>query len=627
MTSSPQVSVIMPTFEQVSFLGRAVGSLLRQTRADWELIIVDDGSHDDTAAVVKPFLADPRISCQPLADNRGLGAALNVGLAAARAPLIAYLPSDDLYDPGHLGALLACFDDEVVLAWSGMRHHGDRVALGPADGLPLQLVQVMHRLSRQRWVERDELESDDLERLFWSSLRDHGRFSGSGSVTCEWVDHPGQRHKAIRESCDGGLNVFRSRYRVATPLRFHSSDSWPVDEVALYRRFRERPPTPPAADGLTILLVGELAYNPERVLALEERGHRLYGLWTPDGLGANTVGPLPFGHVTDLPRHDWRRAVRQVRPDVIYGLLNWRAVPFAHAVLDADTGVPFVWHFKESPARCLRRGTWPQLVDLCTRSDAQVYSSPEELAWFQSALPGRLDPQRCLVLDGDLPKRDWFTGQRRLTGQRRSTGHRLTGQVGARLSSRDGQLHTVALGRPLGIDPPLVGGLAAADVHLHLYGQVRAPGPKGDWLGWLDQARRLAPRHLHLHPHVDQRGWVRELSRYDAGWLHRVRSSNQGDLAAASWDDLNYPARIPPLMAAGVPLLQQRSPGCVVAAQRLVERLGIGILYDDVDDLAAQLRDDDAQRRRRRAVDAHRDEFTFDHHVDRLVDLFRTVAA
>jgi hypothetical protein len=68
-------------------------------------------------------------------------------------------------------------------------------------------------------------------------------------VTCEWTDHPGQRHKAIRESFDGGLNVFRHRYNVTRPLRFPSTDSGYRDEVAPYRRFRERPASPFRVDG------------------------------------------------------------------------------------------------------------------------------------------------------------------------------------------------------------------------------------------------------------------------------------------------------------------------------------------------------------------------------------------
>src|SRR5215211_6894819 len=529
----PRVSVLLPAYQQAAFLGRAVVSLLAQTVADWELVVVNDGSTDGTGAVLEPFRGDPRIRCLRLPANRGLGAALNAGLDASAAPLVAYLPADDRWDPWHLEALCRLADNGATLAWSGCRHHGDQVSLGPPEGFGLQLVQALHRRTADRWVDREQLESDDLERLYWAALRRRGRAAGTGVVSCEWVDHP-------------------------DPLRFHSSDSGTVDEAALYRRFKERPDTPPAADGLKILLVGELAYNPERVLALEERGHRLYGLWTSDGLGASTVGPLPFGHVTDLPDGDWAGAVRRLRPDVIYALLNWRAVPFAHAVLSARLGVPFVWHFKESPFRCIANGTWPRLVDLVTGADAAVLSSPEELAWFDQALPGRLDPARTLALDGDLPKADWL-------------GPDPAGRL--RLSDQDGELHTVVLGRPLGLDPVVVATLARAGIHLHLHGQVRAPGPKGDWASWIDQARALAPGHVHLHPHIGQDRWGEVLPRYDAGWLHHLHSANGGDLGRATWDDLNYPARIPPLVAAGVPLLQRASPGCTVAAQELVGRL------------------------------------------------------
>ncbi|MEN3534710.1 hypothetical protein AAH991_06330 [Microbispora sp. ZYX-F-249] len=181
------------------------------------------------------------------------------------------------------------------------------------------------------------------------------------------------------------------------------------------------------------------------------------------------------------------------------------------------------------------------------------------------------------------------------------------------------------LGRPLGLDAESVAALARRGVHVHLHGLVTAPGVKGAWASWLPRAVEAAPGRVHVHPHVDQRDWVRVLSRYDAGWLHRVRSANGGDLRVATWDDLNLPARIPPLMAAGVPLLQQRSPGCRVAADRLIEETGAGLLYDDLDGLADRLRDAAALRRARDAVAAHRSSFTFDAHADRLVGLFREV--
>jgi glycosyltransferase involved in cell wall biosynthesis len=605
------VSVIMPTYRQASFLPRALGGLLAQTVRNWELLIVDDGSPDETPDVARRFLGDPRVRYHRLPGNQGLGAALNVGLGLTTAPVISYLPSDDLYEPRHLETLLALLaDPAVVLAHSGVHHHDGHSSPGaPGGGHCLQLVQVAHRRTGELWTERAELESDDLDRLYWARLRPLGQVAATGRVTCTWTDHPAQRHKAIRESHDGGLNVFRSRYRVSVPLRFHSTDSGETDEVALYGRFRRRH-LPPDPEGLRILLAGELAYNPERVVALAERGHRLYGIWTEDALGCNTVGPLPFGHVIDLPRTGWREAARRLRPDVIYAQLNWRAVPFCHRVLRALPEVPFVWHFKEAPQHSIRRGEWPLLAELATRSDAQLYCSAEERDWFLTALPGLADPGRAHVLDGDLPKADWFAGRR-----------------SRRLSEHDGEIHTVVLGRPLGLDAEFVTALARRGVHTHLHGLVVAPGAKGAWTAWLERAIRAAPGHVHVHPHADQRHWVAELSQYDAGWLHRVSSANGGDLRGATWNDLNVPARIPPLMAAGVPLLQHRSPGCRVAADRLVAETGIGLLYDDAGDLADRLHDEATLARARAAVATHRNSFTFDAHADDLVTLFRSLAA
>jgi hypothetical protein len=600
---APEVSVVMPTFDQAAYLPRAVGSLQRQTFQNWELVVIDDGSPDTTADAVAGF-DDSRIRYYRLPANGGLGAACNAGIDLARAALVTYLPSDDVLLPEHIACLTSCFgDDGAVLAWSAAQAD-DRI-LGANR---LQLVQVMHRRTADRWTERGELESDDLELLFWHRLRRQGRVVSTGQVTCAWVQHPAQRHRVMREAYDGGLNTFRARYQVPTPLRFRSTDGPLVDEPALYMTLRDRPRRK-TGDGLRILLVGELAFNPERVVALEERGHELFGLWITNPLGDSTVGPLPFGHVRDLPHRGWREAVQQVRPDVVYGLLNWRAVPLVHEVAFAGLDVPVVWHFKEAPQRCIARGSWPQLADLHADADAVVYASRHERDWFEEALPGRRDRARTFVLDGDLPKADW-----------------LAGPPSPRLSEQDGELHTVCVGRPIGLDAEIVQRLAASGIHLHLYGLVQAPGPKGSWRYWLDDAVRRAPSHLHVHPHVDQRGWVAQLSCYDAGWLHRFRSDNGGELARATWDDLNVPARLPVYLAAGVPALVQRSPGSSVAVQEVVQEHGVGLVYDDVDDLIALLHDEGAMKRARDRVWSQRHVFTFDAHADRLVALFRQVA-
>ena len=608
--SVPAVSVIIPAHladaSQAAFLPAAMDCLLAQTRQDWEAVVVDDGS----PLPVEPLLpSDARVRLVRHDRHRGLGAALNTGLAQTSAPYVAYLPVDDLVVPEHLATLAAALDADTGagLAVAGVRHSYNRYAEGRIEGRPLQLVQVMHRRTGDRWVEREELVTDDLDRMLWDRL---GRAVETGAITCEWVDHPTQLSKVLREP-EGGLNTYRSRFAVTEPIRMHTTVGNRIDEVAHYARYRDRPSTPRAADGLRILLTGELAYNADRVLALEERGHELFGLWMPDPYWYNAVGPLPFGHVTDLPRglspQGIRDAVRDAGIDVVYALLNWQAVPFAASVLRAleGTGVPVVWHYKEGPFISRERGHWGDLADLTTRSHGLVSSSPEMRDWTTLVFPesARLPHH---VLDGDLPKADWLTAER-----------------SPLLSDADGEIHTVVPGRPIGLHPHTVAELAEQGVHLHFYGDFT----HGQWRGWIDKTRSMAPRHLHLHAQVDQGEWVREFSQYDAGWLHTFASRNRGDLRRADWDDLNIPARLTTLVAAGVPLLQRDNSGSIVATQTLARERGLGLFFEDVPDLGRQLHDREHLAEVRENVWAQRMDFAFDTHVDALVDFFRKVPA
>jgi hypothetical protein len=604
--TTPRVSVVMPTYNQARFLCRAIASLQAQRLHDWELIVIDDGSIDDTPAALEPFLADERLYHQRLERNGGLGAALNVGLAMARAPLLAYLPSDDVLYPEHLETLVDCIEahSAAPFVYSGVKHTYNRTAQGAIEGAPLQLVQVLHRRTEDRWVERAELVTDDLDRMFWEKLRARGNGVGTGLISCEWVDHPDQLHKIIQEPL-GGLNTYRARFQVHEPLRFHSTVGNRIDEVAHYRRFRERPDTPRAADSLKILLVGELAYNPERVLALEERGHQLFGLWTPAPHGFNTVGPLPFGHVTHVPNESWQEHVRRIKPDVIYALLNWQTVAFCHHVLEENPGVPFVWHFKEGPFICLQKGLWPQLIELYARADGQVYNSAELRDWFEAASPGMTAGAPVLLLDGDLPKREWLDAP----------------CAAQRISERDGDFHTVIVGRPIGLHPWTVGELAQQRIHLHFYSDF----VQGQWRSWIEKAEQVAHGFLHLHPTVDQDRWVTEFSQYDAGWLHLFPAENHGDIRRASWDDLNLPARLGTLVAAGLPLLQTDNSDHIVAMQNLARKHDLGIAFSTMEQLRAELTNADQMARLRASVWRQRDLFTFDYHTDRLIAFLRQV--
>jgi glycosyltransferase involved in cell wall biosynthesis len=97
---NPFFSVIIPVYNRAHVLGRALASVLSQSCQDFEIVVVDDGSSDDSASVIASF-ADPRI-LYIRQKNRGGGAARNAGIDAACGRFIAPLDSDDEFLPGHL---------------------------------------------------------------------------------------------------------------------------------------------------------------------------------------------------------------------------------------------------------------------------------------------------------------------------------------------------------------------------------------------------------------------------------------------------------------------------------------------------------------------------------------------
>jgi glycosyltransferase involved in cell wall biosynthesis len=99
MTPARDVSVIIPTFERVSVLPRALDSVLAQTHAPAEVIVIDDGSTDGTAEMLEHTYPGVTVIRQP---NRGVSAARNAGLAAASSAWIAFLDSDDEWRPRKL---------------------------------------------------------------------------------------------------------------------------------------------------------------------------------------------------------------------------------------------------------------------------------------------------------------------------------------------------------------------------------------------------------------------------------------------------------------------------------------------------------------------------------------------
>ena len=101
------ISVITATYNQAPFLEGAVRSVRGQDHRDWEHIVVDDGSTDDTPRILARLRQAGNGSLRVIRTaNQGQPAALNAGLAEARGGLVAFLDSDDEYAPRHLSLLL-----------------------------------------------------------------------------------------------------------------------------------------------------------------------------------------------------------------------------------------------------------------------------------------------------------------------------------------------------------------------------------------------------------------------------------------------------------------------------------------------------------------------------------------
>jgi len=112
--TEPAVSIVIPAFNASWCIRRAVDSVLAQTFTDFELIVVDDGSTDETAEILRSYGDALRVVSQP---NGGMSCARNAGIRIARGRYIAFLDADDRWLPAKLERQVKLLDDRPALAF------------------------------------------------------------------------------------------------------------------------------------------------------------------------------------------------------------------------------------------------------------------------------------------------------------------------------------------------------------------------------------------------------------------------------------------------------------------------------------------------------------------------------
>lgn len=215
----PKVSVVLPTFNRADWLAVSIGSVLRQSFTDWELIVVDDRSEDETKEVVAHYAAqDARIIYLPNERAQGPSGARNHGIDHARGTYIALLDSDDEWESFHLQRMveyLDAFPDLIhVMTANPLRKRRSTGEIVKYDTLDLK------RFTYGRIRDAYLLDSDTL---FDHTVRGHRILTTQTIVARRRVfeEIPWAEGVGAGEDCLFPIAVAHRKFRVAHLQDFH----------------------------------------------------------------------------------------------------------------------------------------------------------------------------------------------------------------------------------------------------------------------------------------------------------------------------------------------------------------------------------------------------------------------
>jgi glycosyltransferase involved in cell wall biosynthesis len=245
--TAPRISVLLPCCNAAATLDEAIDSVLRQTVDDLEVVVVDDGSSDETPARLDRWAHQDRRMRVLHRPHAGLTESLNAGLAECRAPLIARMDADDRSHPDRFASQATLLDDRLDLSAVGCLVEAfPPEAIGP--GLRLYLdwqntLTTSEAIAREIYVESPLVHPSVMMRADWvqrvGGYQDHGwpedydlwlrlhaaggRFAKVPQTLFYWREHPGRlTHGDPRYAIDSFLRA-KAHYLSLGPLQGRQS--------------------------------------------------------------------------------------------------------------------------------------------------------------------------------------------------------------------------------------------------------------------------------------------------------------------------------------------------------------------------------------------------------------------
>lgn len=250
-TSKPEVFVLVPSYNHASFVERCLKSIIKQTVQPTKLLVIDDGSRDESVEVIEKILAECPFSTELIArPNRGLSATLNQGFELSTGRYFAYLGSDDVWLPEFLerrtelleanpkaimayGNAFLIDENDLILEssadWSGYKLNDTRKML--LFGIAPVSSTVFYRrtaLEKVRWNEGSRLEDYEL----YLKLSTIGEFAFDSRIDAAWRQH------SYNVSGDMPLmlaEVLAALERNRTALQLSSADLEQVQKAVCFR--------------------------------------------------------------------------------------------------------------------------------------------------------------------------------------------------------------------------------------------------------------------------------------------------------------------------------------------------------------------------------------------------------